>query len=638
METQGNITRIMTMSPDKSIDSLSLGLLKQDNWAYFGAKKLVETLGLPLFVETRAENLHDADVLIVPRVNKEDEDVLLRLVSAGRTLITEGGITGTEFERALDVLEQSSTVQDGVIVLHCQEGNVSLPPLVEYLHKANDTSNGSEWYYEVDDSRYLFNVERSIGKGKVILLSSLFSLVSRTYSWVSGTICNQDLLSQPYLDLLSDIFLEVIAKETNRKNKALVRLWYFPDFKQEAAALVTFDIDDKYSYRPTVKKSPYERGKKWAFYLGYLPLSRFVSALKRVAEQRLSTRSKEAAGVGFFIRLWKGLNRLFTPNFLELVEKAGGKAVLFLRPPGIQEMESRDKTGYRLESYEIRKEDVQGVSAIHEVALHFGRSLITISDARAEDTKSYWTNRIPEQLTNLEKAAGTKIYGSRGHFSLFYPETIEQVETAGCRWDSTYYGQQRWVSPDGKMVEFGYNGFSPSWTASIVGTSLPFYPVIARPGSALRESAVLELPTTLYEPRNIGGAVLASIGQVLQYHGVINIQYHPFDAANYAELRKILLYLKDESIWKTTGKELSAWWQQRRETKIGDTRLRMNNEELFIESNLDTSLDTLSLIINIPEGMDISGVRKIASSSLKVRDYEIDTASSVVRLNLQTKP
>jgi len=241
-------------------------------------------------------------------------------------------------------------------------------------------------------------------------------------------------------------------------------------------------------------------------------------------------------------------------------------------------------------------------------------------------------------LVDLEKATGTKIYGSRGHFSLLYPETIEQVETAGCWWDSTYYGQQRWVSLDGELVEFGYGGFSPSWTASIVGTSLPFYPIIAKPGSALRESSVLEFPTTLYEPRDRGGAVSASIKQVLKYNGVINIQYHPFDAANYAELKKILLSLKDKGIWKMTGKELSTWWQKRRGTKIGNTKLRVRNDELFIESNLDTTLDALSLIINIPGTVDILGVSKIVSSSLKVQEYEIDSADSVVKLNLQMKP
>jgi len=625
------------MSPAKSIDSLSPYLVKQDNWAYFGAKTLVETLGLSAPVETGADNLHDVDVLVVPRVNKGDENTLLRLVNAGCTLITEGGITDTEFERALGITEHNSTPQNEVITLHCREGNILLPPLVEYLHKANDTSNSSEQYYEIDGNRYLFNVGRSIGRGKVILLSSLFSLVSRTYSWVSGTICNQDLMSRPYLDLLSNIFLDVITREANRENKALVRLWYYPDFKQEAAALVTFDIDDRYSYRQTLKKSPYERTKKWAFYLCYLPLSRFVSALKRVTEQKLSTRSKETAGAGFFIRLWKRLNRLFTPNFLELVEKAGGKAVLFLRPPGIQDMESRDKTGYRLESYEIRKEDVQQISATHEVALHFGRSLITINNVLAEDTRSYWTSGITDQLTDLEKAAGTKLYGARGHFSLIYPETVAQLEKAGCRWDSTYYGQQRWVSPDGKMVEFGYNGYSPSWTASIVGTSLPFYPVIAGPGLTLRESSVLEFPATLYEPRIRGGAVLASINQVLKYHGVINIQYHPFDAANYAELRKILSYLKDKNIWKTTGKEAADWWRQRRDTKIRNTRFQINSGELAIESDLDTSLDSLALTIHVPEGIDISGVTKITSGSLDIRNSEIDIADAVVRLNLQTK-
>ncbi len=625
------------MSSAKSIDALSPGLIKQDNWAYFGARTLVETLGLSASVETGAENLHNADVIIVPRVNKEDANILLRLVNSGRTLITEGGIAGTEFEKALGITERNSKPQTGVITLHCPEGNILLPPLAEYLHEANDTSNGSEYYFEIEGNRYLFDVEKSIGKGRVILLSSLFSLVSRTYSWVSGAICNQALMKQPYLDILTDIFLKIMTEEASRRNKPLARLWYYPSFRQKAAALVTFDIDDKYSYRQTLSKSPYERIKKWAFYIFYLPLSRIIGALKRTAEQKLSTGSKETASIGFFIRLWKGLNRLFTPNFLELVEEAGAKAVLFLRPPAIQDLESRDKTGYKLEGYEIRKEDVQRVAATHEVALHFGRSLITINDVLAEDTRSYWTDGIKDQLTDLEQTAGMEISGARGHFSLMYPETIEQLEKAGCRWDSTYYGQQRWVSPEGEMVEFGYNGFSPSWTASVVGTALPFYPVVAVSDSTLRESTVLEFPTTLYEPRGISGAVSASIEQVLGYHGVINIQYHPFDAANFAELRGILKYLKDKNIWKATGKELADWWQQRRETKISDTRVSVDNGELAIESDLDTHLESLALIIHLPEGTDISGITRVTSESLELNDFGIAADDGVVRLNLRKK-
>src|SRR4030042_1177210 len=276
----------MTMAPAKNVDSLSLGLLKQDNWAYYGAKTLVETLGLTSFMESKVEKHRDADVLIVPRVIKEDEDALLRLVSAGHTLITEGGIAGTEFERALGVIEQNSILQNTVIVLHHREGNVILPALAEYLHKGNDTPNGGEQYYEVNGSRYLFDIERSIGQGRVILLSSLFSMVSRTYSWVSGTICNQDLLSQPYLDLLTDIFLKILTQEADRRNKSLARLWYFPGFRKEAAALVTFDIDDKYSYRQTLHKSPSERAKKSVFYLCYLPLSQIIGGLKRVGAPR----------------------------------------------------------------------------------------------------------------------------------------------------------------------------------------------------------------------------------------------------------------------------------------------------------------------------------------------------------------
>lgn len=626
------------MSNDNTINSMSLGLFEQDNWAFFGAKKLVETLGLPLSVISGIENLNDADVLIVPRVTKEDEKVLLGLVDSGHTLITEGGITGTGLEEALGVIEQKPTLKDGVIVLHRPERDVLLPPLLEYLHKGSDISNDDGRYYEVGGNRYSFDIARNIGRGRIILLSSLLSLVSRTYSWISGSICNQDLMSQPYLDVLGDIFLKILAEEANRRNRALARTWYYPDFRQEAATLITFDIDDKYSCRHTLVKSPCETGRKWAFNLLFLPLSRFLSLLKRSTELRLTTRSKEAAGVGFFIRLWKGLNGLFTPNFLGLVERAGGKAVLFLRPPGIQDMESKDRTAYRLESYEIRREDVKRVSVTHEVALHFGRSLITIGDVMAEDVRSCWTDGISEQLADLEKATGIKIYGARGHFSLIYPDTVAGLEAAGCTWDSTYYGQQRWISPDGKTVEFGYSGYSPSWTASPVGMSLPFYPVIAGEGVALRESTVLEVPTTLYEPRDSVGVISASIENVRKYHGVVNIQYHPFDAANYADLRRILRYLKGGNIWKTTGKELSEWWWGRKETRLRGTRIGVSGEELTVEvKDMDTVLGALSLVILLPEGMNISGVKKVVPDSLNIHDYEIDPANSMVKLKINTK-
>ena len=479
-------------------------------------------------------------------------------------------------------------------------------------------------------------MERSIGRGKVILLSSLFSLVSKTYSWTSETICNQELSGEPYLDYLSGIFIEVITKEASLKNKILARLWYFPDFRHEAAMLVTFDIDDKYSYQQTITRSPYERDKRLAFTLLYMPFSKLVSKLKRVAEQRISTKSKETAGIGFFTRLWKRLNRLITPNFLELVERNGAKAVLFLRPPSIQAQEIQDKTCHRLESYQITREQLQGVSAVHEIGLHFGRSLIKVINAQSEEVKSYWTSGIKNQMMDLEKATGMKIYGSRGHYSLFFPETIEQLEMTDCWWDSTYYGQQRWVSRDGKLVEFGYEGPSPSWTASIVGTSLPFYPIIAKPGLALRESSVLEFPTTLYEPRGNKETVLDSLKWVLEYHGVINIQYHPFDASNYYELERILRYLRGKDVWRTTGKELATWWQKSRRTKICNTKIRVSHKELFVESEFEATLNTFSLTVDIPKTIDISGVSKISSNSLKVHDYEIDYTNSVVKLHLQT--
>ncbi|MFH1382046.1 MAG: hypothetical protein ABIH70_04045 [Chloroflexota bacterium] len=620
-----------------NITSLNIYLLKGNDWAFWGAKRLIEVNGLSAnLVENVGGYPTGTDILITPSLDKQTSPLLVDFVTGGGTLITGGGLTGTEFEKALDIVEQPSAMQGETIVLHHPAGDILLPALIDYVHKSNNI-DGLEQYYEVDGNKYVFALERSLGKGRIILLSSLFSLVSKTYSWTSEKICNQDLLQQPYLDILSENFLEVIIKEANRRNKSLVRIGPFPDFKQEAAVLVTFDIDDKYSYDKTVKKSSDERARSWWFNLFSWPLGKMAGIVKEAAEQRLPTKAREVEGVSFLIRLWKGVNSLITPNFLELVEQTGNKAILFLRPATIQTQETQDKTSYELVHYEIGPEEVQRIAQTHEIGLHFGKSFISIGDVQAEEVKSFWTKQIAHQLNDLEENTGVKIYGSRGHFSLFYPETIEQVEAAGGLWDSTYYGQQRWVSSAGKLVEFGYNGFSPSWTASIVGTSLPFYPVIVRPGTPLRESSVLELPTTLYEPRDKKKAVFSSLLSVLKHHGIINIHYHPFDAVNYLVLKRILFFLRNTELWRPTGNELAQWWRQRQKTKVRNADIRLNGQELSIESNIETTLDTLSLIVNLPGAINISNVNKVTSSHLNIKEHEIEPSGTVISLSVQMK-
>ena len=138
------------MSYVKKIDSLSLGLLRQDNWAFWGAKRLFNIAGLTVSVlDGRLEN-PDVDVLIAPRVNKMDEDALIRFVAQGGVLITEGDIKGTEFERVLGISEECSPVHKDTIVLRGKEGDVLLPALIECAHKGNLPLRSHERHYEID--------------------------------------------------------------------------------------------------------------------------------------------------------------------------------------------------------------------------------------------------------------------------------------------------------------------------------------------------------------------------------------------------------------------------------------------------------------------------------------------------------
>jgi hypothetical protein len=396
-----------------------------------------------------------------------------------------------------------------------------------------------------------------------------------------------------YLDKIREKLLQFLVKECKKKDKILVRLWYFPKYEFKGAAILSFDLDDRASYL-SITKSPKLRIEVIPKHITKL-LTYLVNRIRTVY---VPLNSRSTTNVVVRIRdLWTRLNEVITPSLVELIKRYKIPVVLFVRPLSVMLVEENDPKCFRTTRYEEYPKNLKGMKGI-EYGLHFGLTVKPNVSLVSDYLKRFYTNIIAENIKELSKCLEVRINGTRAHHSIiYYPETLLRLDGL-VSWDSSLYGQIRIVWENGKVYDLGFFNKSKFWTIAPGGSSFPFYPIVERNGE-YKELSFLEFPVAIYQLLD-KAEIHYAINEVLRWNGVITILYHPVDIVTYEAISYILECLDRSKIWFTTFSELTNWWMLRNKIRITDLNIY---EDIDISLSIPDELNHYTIILYDPNNI-----------------------------------
>jgi len=278
----------------------------------------------------------------------------------------------------------------------------------------------------------------------------------------------------------------------------------------------------------------YPDGKTFAICLTHDVDIVYQSFAGKLADSLVSLRAgKIGPTVQTLCRI--GSNKMPWCNFdkvMEIEERHGARSSFYFLAHDDEEPDFTYRVG------DLYQEMVEISDRGCEVGLHGGEK------AYADPSK------LLEEKHRLEKALNKKVVGYRSHYLRFkIPDTWENLARAGFKYDTT----------------FGYAdcvGFRN-------GICHPFRPFNLNEG---REIGIVEIPLTIMDCTlgnymNLDPAIMWRITKQLidtveMYHGVITILWHNtfMTEEGLKFYQKILEYGSQKKAWMTSGREISAWW------------------------------------------------------------------------------
>jgi hypothetical protein len=395
-----------------------------------------------------------------------------------------------------------------------------------------------------------------------------------------------------YLDEIREKLLYFLVQECKKKDKILIRIWYFPKYEFKGAIILSFDLDDRASYL-SITKFPRLRiviPKHITKLLTYL--------VNRIRMIYVPLNSRSTTNVVVRMRgFWTRLNEVITPSLLELIKKYEIPVVLFVRPLSVMLVEKKDQRCFKIPGYKEYLKNLKGMKGI-EFGLHFGLTVKPNVSLFNEYLKRFYTDIIAENIKELSTCLEVKINGTRAHHSIiYYPETLLKLDGL-VSWDSSLYGQIRIVWKNGKVYDLGFSNKSKFWAIAPGGSSFPFYPIVEYNGE-YKELSFLEFPVAVYHLLD-KAEIDYAINEILRWNGVITVLYHPVDIVTYEAISYILRCLDRNKIWFTTFSELTNWWMLRSKIHVKDLNI---HDDIEISLSAPDEVDCYTIILYDPNNI-----------------------------------
>ena len=400
-------------------------------------------------------------------------------------------------------------------------GNISTPkekiPLCE---KPHDTGYGEEVIanFENADIRYPCITRKNYG------YSIGVDIFSETGHLLAGhldslqpspdSIVKTELISKPTVDFLQNILFTAILAGCYKQQIPLVQKSFWPDGKKFAVCL-THDVDE-------IKKT-YQWISRPLRYLVRRDFSGFKSQVKSLQLK------------------FRGIEPYYTyDDIIWIEQQLGAKSTYFiLKERGNASLFSK-KTWYlygrnrSLQSPEMQALIKKLLANGDEVAIH----------------GSYFSFKDPgvlkEEIQELEQIIHEKVIGTRQHnLNLEIPATWNYQTAAGLAYDTTL----------GFKDAIGFR-----W-----GTSFPFYPNCGEKPLTLLEIPLIIMDICLEGSQSKESDCLRIADEVKQYHGVLNLLWHPpiFNTLEYPDARDIYItinqHCSEHGAWIARACDIFRW-------------------------------------------------------------------------------
>jgi hypothetical protein len=384
----------------------------------------------------------------------------------------------------------------------------------------------------------------------------------------------------PVVNVLEQIFLQIMIRIARKKNVPLVHKWFYPSAKKTAICL-THDVDSLYRYSPIFAKLAIQNMRLGRYSearnLALLSISSlffkrvFFSSIPKPLESVLTAKSS--------------IRYDFLDNVLSLVEierKLNGTSSFFFLSSS-----SPKDSNYDFDDPKLRKLVRFLYKNGWEVGLH----------------GSYYSHSykvIAEEKSCLENSLGHRIYGIRQHYlRLWVPESWRYQSKVGLAYDTS----------------LGYNhtqGFK-------AGCCLPFQAYDIKNETLL---PLLEIPLILQDlslsqhgkridPKEAVEICRKTSKIIYEVNGVFTLNWH----VDYDErtspgwnmsYMKVLQDLSRRDAWLIDGFNLAKWWKSR--SQVGFENIRWQNTALTFEIHSDTEVRAFTLRIFPPRGEAISNI------------------------------